>query len=278
MAVWVDGVDETSGRQVRALVGHGEHPVGALARCGWIAERLLGAQLGTPTDPTADSPTAESPTAESPTAGELVVRYAARPSSAHSGLPQGDGDTDRAAGAAYHAACAAYRGGEPGRRSGPVRRDPGLVLAPGERPVPVQRVTAHALVSSSRGLLLSQLSERTHAAGQWSLPGGGLDPGEEPVQALHREVFEETGQRVRIASLVQVLDAHWIGRAPHGRLEDFHAVRLLYRADCPEPTDPVVHEMGGTTAAARWVRPAELVALPCSSTWAATIRGWAGQR
>ncbi len=28
------------------------------------------------------------------------------------------------------------------------------------------------------------------------LPGGGIDPGEGPIEALHREVFEETGYRI----------------------------------------------------------------------------------
>jgi 8-oxo-dGTP diphosphatase len=41
----------------------------------------------------------------------------------------------------------------------------------------------------------------THQAGatpEYQLPGGGIDPGEHPVPALHREVFEETGWRMSI--------------------------------------------------------------------------------
>lgn len=31
---------------------------------------------------------------------------------------------------------------------------------------------------------------------EYQLPGGGIDPGEQPVRALHREVYEETGWRI----------------------------------------------------------------------------------
>jgi 8-oxo-dGTP diphosphatase len=33
---------------------------------------------------------------------------------------------------------------------------------------------------------------------EYQLPGGGIDPGESPVRALHREVFEETGWGVQV--------------------------------------------------------------------------------
>jgi 8-oxo-dGTP diphosphatase len=33
---------------------------------------------------------------------------------------------------------------------------------------------------------------------EFQLPGGGIDRGEQPIAALHREVMEETGWRIRI--------------------------------------------------------------------------------
>jgi 8-oxo-dGTP diphosphatase len=154
---------------------------------------------------------------------------------------------------------------------GATRRDEGLVLGPGEEPHPYQRVAAYAVVSSGRGLLITEFSDRTNAPGQWGLPGGGIDPGEDPRDAVVRECWEESGQHVQVTDLAMVQTSHWIGRAPGGRVEDFHAVRLVYHATCPDPTEPVVHDVGGTTADARWVEPAELAALPLTPGWRALL-------
>lgn len=156
----------------------------------------------------------------------------------------------------------------------PVPTDRGLVPGPGEQAHRHQRTAAYAVVTSSRGVLLTQLAATTNAAGQWNLPGGGVDPGESPLEALHREVWEETGQVIAAATLLEVQTSHWVGRAPSGRLEDFHAVRVIYAADCPEPRDPVVHDVGGSTAAARWVQREQLRRYRVTRSFAPHLSRW----
>jgi 8-oxo-dGTP pyrophosphatase MutT (NUDIX family) len=155
-----------------------------------------------------------------------------------------------------------------------VPTDPGLVLEPGEVPEVHQRTAAYGVVTSSRGVLLTELSALTSAPGRWTLPGGGLDPGEEPVAALHREVWEESGQRVEDVRLLEAHTSHWVGRAPSGRLEDFHAVRIVYAAWCPQPTDPVVHDVGGSTESVRWVRAEELGRYHLGRSFAPHMSRW----
>ncbi len=131
--------------------------------------------------------------------------------------------------------------------------DPALALQPGVAPVRRQRVAAYALVRSTRGLLATEFSDRTAVSGQWGLPGGGIDEGEQPAAAVLREIAEETQQLVELGGLVAVQSAHWVGRAPTGLVEDFQAVRLIYTARCEQPAEPVVADLGGTTESARWV-------------------------
>ena len=155
----------------------------------------------------------------------------------------------------------------------PLRRDEDLLPARGEVPEPYQRVAAYAFVTSSRGVLMTQFSDRTNAQGQWGLPGGGIEPEEAPDRAVVREVWEESGQVIEVGELALVHTSHWIGRAPSGRLEDFHAVRLVHRASCHSPTEPVVNDVGGTTAAAAWVPPTDLDRLEVASSWRSLISG-----
>ncbi|GAB3113444.1 hypothetical protein GCM10027055_18010 [Janibacter alkaliphilus] len=149
--------------------------------------------------------------------------------------------------------------------------------ADGERPVPYQRVACYGVVIGDRRLLLTELSERVSgAAGSWNLPGGGLDPGEQPHDGLVREIWEETGHDVVRARLADVETRHWVGRSPGGRLEDFHAVRLIYRAQVAQVREPVVHDVGGSTARARWVSREEIPDYPIVPTVqrALTRIGW----
>ncbi|PSL37267.1 ADP-ribose pyrophosphatase YjhB (NUDIX family) [Labedella gwakjiensis] len=48
------------------------------------------------------------------------------------------------------------------------------------------------------------LLARHRHSGLWSLIGGGVEPGEEPAEALLREVLEETGAHIRIRGIVGV--------------------------------------------------------------------------
>ncbi|WP_203568449.1 NUDIX hydrolase [Aestuariimicrobium ganziense] len=131
--------------------------------------------------------------------------------------------------------------------------DPDLVVAPGEEPVEHQRIAAYAVIRSPMGVLGTECSERTAGPGLGQLPGGGLQPGETPSEALLREVMEESGQTVRINHLLDLQSDHWVGRAPNGLLEDFHALRIFYSATCLEPSDPDVVDIDGTTAQAAWI-------------------------
>ena len=62
-------------------------------------------------------------------------------------------------------------------------------------------IGAAAIIPDGDGQIL--LQKRTDN-GRWGLPGGGIEPGEEPADAVVREVYEETGLRVIPITLVGV--------------------------------------------------------------------------
>ncbi len=147
------------------------------------------------------------------------------------------------------------------------------------RPVVRRRVAAYGLITSSRGLLATEFSALTQVNGQWGLAGGGIEDDEQPAAAVAREADEETGQRVEVTDLLAVGSGRRIGPTLGGTLEDLHTVRLIYRGHCPDPTDPVIHDVGGTTSDARWLPLDRWTEVPWGARWEALIAtGLAAER
>jgi ADP-ribose pyrophosphatase YjhB (NUDIX family) len=62
--------------------------------------------------------------------------------------------------------------------------------------------------------------------GGWTMPGGWADVGDAPAAGAEREVWEESGFRVKARKLIGVYDANRV--AP---LELYHAVKLVFLCD-----------------------------------------------
>jgi ADP-ribose pyrophosphatase YjhB (NUDIX family) len=74
-----------------------------------------------------------------------------------------------------------------------------------ERNVPTVGVFA-AIVDDDERILCVRRDYGDHA---WTIPGGGMEPREAPIEALIREVREETGYEVEVGSLIGVYSMPW---------------------------------------------------------------------
>lgn len=130
-----------------------------------------------------------------------------------------------------------------------------------EGPRQVTRVAAYALCQDDAGrILLTRLTYPEIKAGHWTLPGGGIDFGETPTEAVLRELTEETGLTGRVDSLAGV--ESWVrrGATPGGVGDDFQAIQILYRVLITGGA--LRDELDGSTDAAAWFTRAELADVP----------------
>lgn len=123
-------------------------------------------------------------------------------------------------------------------------------LSPDLLNFPILPVVAVALVDRDGRVLLAQRPTGKHHAGLWEFPGGKLEAGESPEQALIRELAEELAIDVTAACLAPATFASI-------SLGERQLLLLLY----------VCRKWSGVpraveAAALRWVRPIEMHALP----------------
>jgi 8-oxo-dGTP diphosphatase len=116
--------------------------------------------------------------------------------------------------------------------------------------VKVVLVAACALIDADGRVLIAQRPEGKSMAGLWEFPGGKVDPGERPEDALIRELEEELGIIVKEACLAPLTFASHT-------YEDFHLLMPLYV--CRRWQGTVSAREGQTLA---WVRPNRLRDYP----------------
>ena len=116
--------------------------------------------------------------------------------------------------------------------------------------VPIILVSAVALVDIDGRVLIAQRPEGKSMAGLWEFPGGKVDPGETPEQALIRELQEEIGIDVTENCLAPFTFASH-------RYDDFHLLMPLYV--CRVWEGSVVAREGQTL---KWVRALALKDYP----------------
>jgi 8-oxo-dGTP diphosphatase len=111
------------------------------------------------------------------------------------------------------------------------------------------RVAAYGVVVDGDRMLLAHWVEGGMRA--WTLPGGGIDPGEDPADAVVREVAEETGYDVvvdellGIESVVVPAEQRLVAGEPAQ-----HQLRIIYRVHIVGGS--LRDEVGGTTDTAAW--------------------------
>ncbi|MGW2558906.1 NUDIX hydrolase [Streptomyces sp. NPDC001514] len=113
------------------------------------------------------------------------------------------------------------------------------------------RVAAYAVCVRDGQILLARWVARDGTK-RWTLPGGGMDHGEDPLDTVVREVAEETGYEAEMTALLG-LDSMRVRRPRRGRVgagSDFHSLRIVYEGQITG--GELRPEADGSTDLAAW--------------------------
>jgi ADP-ribose pyrophosphatase YjhB (NUDIX family) len=121
--------------------------------------------------------------------------------------------------------------------------------------------TGHATPKlDSRGIVFHEdgiLLVRERRDELWTLPGGWVEVGESPSEAVAREVLEESGYRTRAVKLLALYDRDRQGHPPH----PWHTWKAFFLCDL---LDGSQGELGAETTDARFFERDELTRISMS--------------
>jgi len=123
-------------------------------------------------------------------------------------------------------------------------------------------VGAYALCVRDGRILLTRMGSGGLDAGRWTLPGGGLDWGEEPAAGVLRELEEETGLEGTVLGVTGVYSATYL-RSVDRPLDPVHHLGIIFTVEAHEGA--LRHEADGSTDQCAWVPLADLDRLPLVS-------------
>lgn len=132
-----------------------------------------------------------------------------------------------------------------------------------------QRVSVYGVIISDEMLLLARIAPGYPGGGSWTLPGGGLDWGEAPEAALHRELYEETGLQGAIDGLLGI-DSLRLERTRNGQRVGYHALRIIYSVTAVG--EPRVTEIDGSVSEAKWIALGDIPRLATVELVEAALR------
>ena len=122
----------------------------------------------------------------------------------------------------------------------------------------VTRLAAYAVIERDGRFLLCRIAPGYPAAGKWTLPGGGIEFGEDPAEGVIREIEEETGLIGRIDGPVRVVSDTGVWQRSDGPVR-YHHVRFLYPVEIVGGSERL--EVDGSTDAFGWFERAEVAGL-----------------
>jgi ADP-ribose pyrophosphatase YjhB (NUDIX family)/predicted nucleic-acid-binding Zn-ribbon protein len=135
--------------------------------------------------------------------------------------------------------------------------------------VPPERDAAGAVVLRADGRVLLVRRGKPPNAGAWSLPGGHVEAGETPEEAVVREVAEETGLAVRVLAYLETVRLAGSSGGPEGAwafaVHEYLCVPMRDDDASPRP--------GGDAADVRWAAFSDLADLGVSAAAQSVARG-----